>query len=376
MTAMPDLSWPDVRALFPVTGERVYLDTASYGPPPRAAALAVERAVSEWQLGTADWRAWEGDAERCRTLFARLIAGRAEDVALLPVASQAAALVAESLPAGPGANLVVGEAEFRSNLFPWLLQERRGIEVRQVPFREGGPAVEDVAAAVDEETLLVAFSSVQSASGFRLDVPAVSAVAREHGARFFLDGTQSVGALSIDLEHVDYLVTAAYKWLLGPRGATFLWIRPERQSEVAPLWAGWRAPADPYARYYGGPLELADDASRFDASLAWIPWVGLAPALELLVEVGLERIEARDLELASAFRAGAAALGLEVPQQESSLSQIVSLPVGAPDQVAAGLRERGIAAAVRDRYLRVAFHLFNDEADVEAALAVLGGASG
>jgi selenocysteine lyase/cysteine desulfurase len=163
-------------------------------------------------------------------------------------------------------------------------------------------------------------------------------------------------------------------WLLGPRGTAYLYVAPSRLDELSPLSAGWKSPAAPYDGYYGPPLDLAPRASRLDVSLAWLDWVGAAPGLELLLERGIEHVERRDLELAAAFRAGLARIGLEpsVPAAESS--QIVGVRIPDPEGVRRALERERVVAAVRGGYLRVSFHAFNDESDVAAALGALAAA--
>ena len=366
-----EIDWPAVRAQFPVCAERIWLNTATYGPGPRAALEAAQESLAAWAEGRGDWRAWELRGEDARASFARLIGCDAPSVALLPALSVAAAQVASSLEPRPRANLVVGEAEFRSNLFPWLAQRARGIELRVVPSRGGAPRSEDLARAVDGDTLLLAVSAVQSASGQRADLATLSGACREHGARLFVDGTQSVGALATSLEGIDYLAVAGYKWLCAPRGAAFLYAAPEHHASLTPLAPGWKTPADPYAAYYGPPFEPAPDATRCDVSLAWHAWVGAAAALELLLALGPGAIEARALGLAEDFVAGAEALGLRALFPRAERSQIIALEVPDPQAVEASLARARVAAAVRDRWLRVSFHFFNDASDVERTLAAL-----
>lgn len=366
------VDWREVRALFPATEGQAYLNTASYGPGPTPVAEAVERALREWSTGRGSWRAWDEVGEEARAGFARLLGCATNDVALLPAFSVAAGQVAEGLPYTEGANLVVGEEEFQSNLFPWLGQARRGFEVRRVPFRDGRLDVGQLARAVDGRTACVAVSHVQSASGYRVDLERLVEVCRRHGARLFLDATQSAGALRVPLEGVDYLATAAYKWLLAPRGAAFLYVAPGRAAELAPIVPNWKTTGTPYASYYGPPYEPPPDARRFDVSLGWLPWIGAAAGLRLLLELGIDAIEARDLELARAFREGLRGVGLEASFAEAESSQIVGLRVPDPEKVKARLREGGVVAAVRGAFVRVAFHFFNDESDVERALKALG----
>jgi selenocysteine lyase/cysteine desulfurase len=333
------------------TPTRGYLDSATYGLPPRSTLQAMEEALAGWRTGRR-WRDWEEDGEACRALFAGLVGARPEDVALVPAASIGAGLVAASLPLEPDANVVLYERDFTSALLPWRsLAATRGVELRLVPL-------EGLAEAVDERTAVVCVSLVQSAEGRVADLGALRAT----GARIFLDATQAAGVHPIDLAGVDYLVVHAYKWLLCPRGMGFLYLSPERRPEVEPWTSGWKSRANPYEDYYGLP-ELAADARRLDVSLPWLSAAGSRASLELFASLGVDRIAAHDLGLA---RALTDALGLP-----AAASPIVRILVGDAEDAAARLREAGIACSVRGGSVRLSFHLYNDEDDVELAAAAL-----
>ena len=329
-----------------------YLDTATYGLPPRSTAAALEEAVRGWREWE-DWHRWEEDGEACRSLFAQIVGARAADVALVPALSAAAGIVAASLPAGPGDNVVCYANEFHSALFPWLALEGRGVDVRLVPL-------DRLAEAVDERTAIVAVSSVQSADGQAADLAAVRAT----GVRLFVDGTQSVGALPIELDGVDYLGVAAYKWLCCPRGLCFFYVRAERLGEIEPWLAGWKNVVDLHERYYGPPRDLTEDARRLDVSLPWFLAAGGRLSLELVAGLGVERIAEHDLGLAGRF---CAELGLPEPA-----SPIVQVEVADSDAAIGRLQGAGIKCAARAGAVRLSFHLYNDEADVDRALEALG----
>jgi selenocysteine lyase/cysteine desulfurase len=328
-----------------------YLDTASYGLPPRSTLEALEGALHGWR-DWEDWHRWEEDGEACRSLFARIVGARPEQVSLQPAVSAAAGVVAAGLPAGPGDNVVCYERDFHSILFPFLALEQRGVEVRLRPL-------DALAAAVDGRTALVAVSAVQSADGQVADLAALRAT----GARVFVDGTHAVGALPIDLSCADYLAVAGYKWLLCPRGLAFLYVRPDRLGEIEPWLAGWKSTIEPYERYYGPPRDLTEDARRLDTSLAWLLAAGSRTSLELIARLGVERIAEHDLALARRFCAG---LGLP-----ETGSPIVQLAVPDAEATLARLDAAGMRAAGRDGAVRVSFHLYNDETDVDRALEAL-----
>jgi selenocysteine lyase/cysteine desulfurase len=328
-----------------------WLDTASYGLPPRPAWEALQEALADWRIGRGSWKPWGEDTIRARETFARLVGVPSSDVSTGAQVSQLLGMIAASLP--PGTRVVVPAEEFTSNLFPWLVQGERGVSVRTVPARE-------LAGAIDDGTDLVAFSLVQSASGEIADLDAILDAARRAGATTVADATQACGWLPVDASRVDALVSGAYKWLLSPRGTAFMVTTPELRERIVPAQAGWWAGDDPHTSYYGPPLRLAVDARRLDISPAWFNWVATAPALDLIEQVGIEEIHAHDVALANRFR-----VGLGLPAGESA---IVSVDVpGAEER----LHAAGVRAAVRGGRLRASFHLYTTEADVDLALGAL-----
>ncbi|MEV0568539.1 aminotransferase class V-fold PLP-dependent enzyme [Dactylosporangium sp. NPDC050588] len=328
-----------------------WLNTASYGLPPDPAWEALQEALAGWRVGRTAWESWDTSTSRSRAAFAHLVGVPAEDVAVGSTASQLLAPVAAALPAG--ATVVVPEVEFTSNLFPWLVQEQRGVRVRTVPLA-------GLVDAIDAETDLVAFSLVQSSDGAIAPYEEIVAAARAHGALVAVDATQACGWLPFDAGLADTIVVAAYKWLMAPRGVALAYYAPHLRDRMRPDAANWYAGTDPHAAYYGPPLRLADDARRFDISPAWFSWVGAAPALELLLEIGMQAVHAHNVALANRFLTG-----LGRPPGDSAIVT-VEVP-GAQEK----LQRAGVRAAVRAGRVRASFHLYSTEADVDLALDAL-----
>lgn len=328
-----------------------WLNTASYGLPPRPAWEAMQRALDDWRHGRTSWEGWDEATTLARASFARLIDVDADDVSVGSVVSQQIGLIAASLPAG--AKVLAPEIEFGSNLFPYQMHVSRGVRVQTVPLAELVDAIDDTVDAV-------ALSVVQSSTGEVADLEAVSARARAADALVVADATQAVGWLPIDVSHVDALACAGYKWLCSPRGLSFLYISRQLRDRIRPLAAGWYAAQDVHANYYGPQIDLARSARRFDLSPAWHCWVGAAPALHLLEQVGIENINEHNVRLANRFRRG---LGLG-----ESNSAIVSVRRPEADGL---LEAAGVRAAMRAGFLRASFHLYTTEADVDAAVSAL-----
>ncbi|WP_121395365.1 aminotransferase class V-fold PLP-dependent enzyme [Micromonospora sp. M71_S20] len=330
-----------------------WLNTASYGLPPEPTWDAVQEALADWRAGRTSWEGWGRATERSRTAFAGLVGVPVADVAVGSTVSQLLAPVAAALPAG--ATVVVPEVEFTSNLFPWLVQVERGVRVRTVPLA-------GLVDAIDADTDLVAFSLVQSADGAVAPYAEVVAAARAHGALVAVDATQACGWLPFDGSLADVVAVGAYKWLMAPRGSAFAYLAPALRERLRPDAAGWYAGDDPHASYYGLPLRLAADARRFDISPAWFSWVGTAPALELVAEIGVPAVQAHDVALANRFLAG-----LGRPPGESAIVA-VEVP-GAAER----LERAGVRAAVRAGRVRASFHIYSTEDDVDLALDALTG---
>lgn len=342
---------PTVRQAFAPT--TTYLNAATYGLAPTAAAEVVIGAERARLEGTLDPPSIDAAIAACRSSFGRLVGVPPEQVAIGSQVSQLVGVVAAALPAH--AHVLVPEGEFTSVLWPFLA--RPDLNVRTVPL-------DHLVEAIDDRVDVVATSVVQSADGAVVDPAVVTAAAHEHGARVLLDVTQAAGWLPLEgCGNVDWLVGGGYKWLLAPRGTAFLAGTHDALEQLRPTAAGWYAGYDPWATCYGGPLRLAPDARRFDVSPAWPVWLGQQVAFDLLESVGVAAIHDHDVALANRLREG---LGLAPGR-----SAIVS--VDAPDGAAQRLAAAGVVASVRAGRLRLSCHLYNDVADVDRALDLLTG---
>ncbi|MFB7717939.1 aminotransferase class V-fold PLP-dependent enzyme [Nocardia sp. NPDC056100] len=327
-----------------------YLNAAGYGLMPSAVLHAVEaaergRASGEFEIADVD-----ATMRACRAAFGALVGVRPDQVAVGAQVSQLVGLIAQSLPAG--AQVLVGEHEFTSVTWPFLARD--DLRVRIVPMAE-------LTTSVLPEDDVVAVAAVQSADGYVVDAAALTAAAHANGARVLLDVSQAAGWLPVHDTGADWIVSVGFKWLLGPKGTAFLAGTDAALDALRPIAAGWYAGDEPWQTCYDAPLRLASDARRFDVSPVWPAWLGQQPALELLLEVGIENIRRHNLALANRLRTG---LGLPVGN-----SAILSVPV--TPETLERLRSARVIGAVRAGRLRLGCHLYNTEADIDRALNVL-----
>jgi selenocysteine lyase/cysteine desulfurase len=331
---------------------RGYLNTASYGIPPRSAVEATSAWIDEWRAGSAPLSSWLRATEDARAAFARLTGLDAACVATGSSVSQLVGCVAASLP--EGSRVLAEEREFTSLLFPFLAQADRGVTVELLRRDE-------LPDAVSERGNAVAFSIVGSADGEVRGAEDLAGAARGRGALTIVDAAQACGWLDIDYAQFDFVVCPAFKWLCSPRGTAFLATHREHLRWVRPSAAGWWA-SEERSQFFGGPLRLADSARRLDISPVWNSWAGTAAALNTLESIGTSTVAERALQLANRLRAG-----IGRPPSDSPIV-IVDWQAGAARLLASELAVSGAPGGAR-----LAFHIYNDHADVDRVLEALHG---
>jgi selenocysteine lyase/cysteine desulfurase len=324
-----------------------YLNTASIGIPPSAAVAAVDRAVDRWRRGRAQPADHDPAVEAGRAGFAALAGVPVDSVAIGASVSSLVGLVASAVPAG--SRVLVASGEFTSVSWPFAAQAHRGVTVTECDLEKLG----DRAGEFD----VVAVSVAQSADGRLADLDALRA-AHESGTQVVLDVTQALGWLPLSLGWADAVVGAGYKWLLCPRGAAWLAVRPDL--DLVPLHAGWYAGDDPWTSVYGLPLRLAGAARGLDSSPVWLAHTGAAVTLPWLAGLDLHAVRAHCAGLADTVRAG---LGL--PPAGSAITAVHRPDAGAR------LAAAGIVSSVRAGAVRLAFHLYNTAGDAARVLDAL-----
>ncbi|MFJ8172967.1 aminotransferase class V-fold PLP-dependent enzyme [Streptomyces sp. NPDC094473] len=337
--------------------ETTYLNTSSCGLLPRRAVEAVRALAADSAVGVRGGVGSFESVDAARAGFARLAGVAAARVAVGGSVAAHVGLVAASLPSG--AEVLAPEGEFSSVVSPFAV--RGDLRMRYVPLA-------GLAEAVRPGTALVAFSAVQSADGRVADLDAVRAAAAAHGARTMLDASQSAGWRPLDAGAYDYTVTGGYKFLMCPRGTSFLTVTEEAQETLPALYAGWVAAEDRWNSTYGPVEKLAADARRFDEPVAFLAYHGAEQSLDVLAEVGVDAVYAHATGLAARFRDGLVSLGHEPVSGASAIVAVPGLGSREPDLAAAG-----VMVSARAGNLRAAFHLYNTDADADRALEVLSG---
>lgn len=375
--------WQWWRDQMPVAQRFAYLDHAAVGPITAPASQWIHRYSDQAsQLGDTVWPSWNQNLRQLRSRAASIVGGDPRDFFIVPNTTSGINTVAQGWDWQPGDNVVIPDGEFPSNLFPWLDQQSKGVEVRIVPRRGGRQVhVDDLMDRVDASTRIISVSWVGFATGYRVDLEQL--VHRAHGrdVRVFVDAIQGLGVYPLDLQKtpVDFLAADGHKWLLGPEGVGIAMIRRQHFDRIRPINVGWASVKNSH-NYNEPELTLCDDATRYESGSANMVGIGaLSASIDLFQQVashhGPDAIGNRVLSLAASLRqklidAGATTFTGDPVENQSG---IVNFQV--PGIEPAAFRERALAGevvlSVRGTGVRAAVHAYNNEDDIDRLVSLI-----
>lgn len=371
-------SFSDIRAEFPALDNWTFLNTATFGQLPRRATDAVAAHFAHRDReACANFLDWFADADRIRSAVAQLVHCRPDDIGFIPNASSGVAAIVNGLDWNRGDRIVTLTDEFPNNSYNPAVLASCGVEPIETPW-------ESFYDSITPRTRLVLLSMVNYVTGFRPPLAEIAAFLRERDVIFCVDGTQTLGALQLDLsvDRPDVLVVDAYKWMLGPTGSGFLYVAPELRPKLRPSVIGWRSHKTwrEVDNLHHGTPEFKDATEKFEGGmLSFGPLYGMEASINLMLELGVERIEQRVMELANQVRDvlrrhGATLLSDEAPHHDSP---VVAARFSGRDAsaLAKALYQDRVIVSARHGYLRVSTHFYNNEADIEQfekSLSTLG----
>lgn len=365
-----------LRDQMPIVDRYLYLDHAAKGPLPGPTAQALRDYADDVELhGGTHWPRWFGQIAELKAGLGRLIGAEASSIALMRNTAEGIGTIAEGLDWRPGDNVVFPAAEFPSNLFPWRNLESRGVECRAVPSDDGVVDVAGIDRACDGRTRLVACSWVGWSTGFRVNLGDLCEVTERRGCRLLIDGIQAVGVQPLDLSAlpIDFVAGEGRKWLLGPEGLGYLFVRPDAVNEIRPTRVGWASMKQ--ENVFGDDFTFRDDASRFESGMESLPLVAaLNASLKVLAEQSpADRAESlRRLTdyVVDGLRSMNATV---VSRRDSHGSAIVTARFSGADaeRLRAACADESVIVSARGGGIRLSPHVYNTTEEIDVAMNVL-----
>lgn len=362
-----------IRAQFPIFERKIYLNSCSQGALSASVEAGILEHIASWHQGGSPWDLWVQKYEEARAVFARFIGAEPDEVAIVPSASAGINALASAMDFSERPDVVLGEFEFPTMGHVWLAQERRGGRVRFAPADGGRMPLSSYERAIDRQTRIVGLTHVCFLNGFRSDVKSVTRLAHENGAFLLLDGYQDCGTRPVDVKAlgVDFYVSGTLKYLLGPAGVAFLYVRRDLAQTLVPTITGWFGQTNPFA-FDVKHFDPAPNARRFEAGTPpVINLYGAIPGIELLTGIGLDAVATHIASLVRALLDGLRGLRIRTKTPPDSVGPLVVLQATNLDDLLARLDARGIIASGRYDGLRISFHVYNTLSDVEQLLQAL-----
>lgn len=366
-----------LRREFPVLERKTYLNSGSYCALANDVKAAIEAYMDDRLAVGANWDVWITKNEAVRSLTAQLLGASPDEIAVTASVSAGLNALASSLDFTCKRNkVVISDFEFPTNAQVWHAQEPRGAKVVHVGRDETGyiPA-EKFAAAIDENTQLVAITHVCFRNGAKLEIPEIVRIAHSKGALVLLDCYQSVGSTDINVKSldVDFAVGGMLKYLLGTAGIGFMYARDFLTKSLTPTNTGW------FAQENIGAMDITANrphrsARRFEAGTpAVVNCYASEAGLKFLLGVGTKAIQKRNEALTRRCMERLVEIGWPsvTPVPDSRRGATVCVPSRDSGALSRELLKRDIVTSHRDDNLRASFHFYNNEADIESLIAAL-----
>ncbi len=372
------MDWNALRDEFPITRNYNFMNHAAVAPISRRAANAVRAYLTQVEEKAYIQGGLYKQVDRVRGLSAKLINCDPDEIAFIKNTSEGISFVANGLTWQTGDNIVTTNAEFPANIYPWQALRSRGVQLRMVLEEDGRVPIEGIMQAIDSRTRVVSISSVQFASGFRTDLATLGEYCQSKGVFFCVDAIQSLGAFPIDVRAmgIDFLAADGHKWLCAPEGLGIFYVKKELQGYLRPTTIGWLSMKNPfsYGRYN---FDLAESAQRYEAGSHNVAGIyALGAAIELVHEMGIERISHRLIQLTDRLAAGVREKGYRLassrrPTEGSGIVAFVS-DLHDHEQVQRHLEgEHRVVIAVRCGRLRASPHCYTSEKEIDQLIDVL-----
>ena len=367
-----DTVWDRFRSQMPITEKWAYFDHAAVAPITRNAQKALRDWADQATLGAMQgWAAWRKQSEEVRKLGATLLGARTEEVAFVHNTTEGINFVVEGFPWKEGDNVVTLSGEFPTNYIPWRELKSKGVELRVVPTDRGRVSLSEIEEAFDDRTRLLTLSWVNYISGWRHDLKPISDMVHRRGAYLMVDAIQGLGVMSLDVEQldIDFLAADGHKWLLGPEGAGFFYLKEELLNLLRPVMTGWNSVEEEF-NFDNLEQRIKQEASRYEGGTANHGLISaLGESVKLLLDIGVDQIEQRMLALNERIRSRLEPLGGEVlgARKFENRSGIISVRFEGHDPagIQQACRAQGVLINARGGANRISPHIYTNNDDID-----------
>ncbi|MCC6884994.1 MAG: aminotransferase class V-fold PLP-dependent enzyme [Ignavibacteriales bacterium] len=364
----------ECRNLFPFAQKYVYLDSAHYCPY----SLESKRRLDEFiynfthnhvNLSLANFH----NSRLLKDKAAELINADPDDIIITSSTTHGLNIFANGIRLNAGDTVAYADSEFPAVVYPWMNQEKlRGLKSVMIPSENGKMKLADIEMTISENNVKVLTISIVEFLGFKNDIGSILDICRKYGCLLVTDGIQSTGIVPFDVKlyDVDYFATGSQKWMMSPSGIGFAYIARRNRDKVAPTYAGTSSVKYDFKKFLDYKLDFSDDGSAYENStLNCLGMIGLISSIELFLKLGVENIFNHILKLLDLFveKIDESKFMIESSLEKKHRSGILIFShkeSSKNEAIQKYLEQCGIYVALREGFLRISPHIFNNEQDI------------
>jgi selenocysteine lyase/cysteine desulfurase len=363
----------------------VYLDAAAHMPLPKYTAEGMRRYMDFQMYGPAEGRGeYASESVRqVKPLFAKLINAKPSEIAFVVCTKAGEAAVVNGLRIQEsGGNLVTNDLHYAGSVHDYIGRRKEGMDVRIVKHRNWRIDLKDMESVIDKKTKLVSITLVSNVNGRVEDAKAISQIAHANGAILYADIIQAAGSVPVDVKAlgIDAAACSSYKWLQGPRGAGFLYVKEELQGSVIKdlshpgyvrfNYAPWVSSAEPGGEF---PYSAPRNAGRYEpGNVSYVGYAGEYEALQRILKLGVENIYAHTKPMCDRLKKELPGLGCKLLTPVDARSSLVVVEVKDQKAVNERLKKAGIQVTIAgESRIRISPALYNNMGDIDRLLAAL-----
>jgi len=365
--------------------DATYLNTAAHTVMPRVSIRAVEHALEAKKFPhRVDESVWFEAPVRIRKSLSKMIGAKSEEIAVTTGASAGAAVVAYGLEWKRGDEIITVQREFPLQYATWKpMEEREGVRLRVIAPRDRFITADDLIDALAPKTRIVSVSLVRYDDGSLLDAARLAAACHAQGALLLLDVSQACGAVPMNVNGLgaDFMVCAAYKWLLSCYGTGFFWVKSEHLDRLRPMpfyWTGQNT--DNFSELNFVAPKPCRDAKRWDAA-EWATYYNfnlsaMAESVDFVLRAGPEVVTEHNRHLIEFMFSRlpedrcVSASPLD-PDRRGPFGCFTARQPEKTLELYQKLRQENIIVSLRDGKIRVSPYLFNSEQDIDRLVSVV-----
>lgn len=379
-------SFSDARKIFPMTETCVYLDSAHYSPY----SLETRRRLTEFidtftftnkNLSLFNFKISASLKEMC----AKLIGADKDEIIITSNTTHGLNIFAHGIKLCEGDCIAYANSEFPAIVYPWLNIERlKGIRNVMIPSKNGQINLTDIERIIIENNIKVLTISSVEFLGFRNDLKSVNKICKENSCYFVVDAIQSMGVCPLNVREfeIDFLSAGSQKWMMAPAGIGFSYISPRIKEDVLPTYVGTTSVEYEFKNFLDYKLKFRNDGGAYENStLNTLGMIGMESSIELFLKLGVENIFRHILNLQNIFIEEMRNSDFIIESSLEAIHRSNILIFSHKDSyknesIQKTLETKNIFIAIRENFLRLAPHLFNNEHDIITLTKALKKSSG